>query len=486
MPSHDHCCVVGCSNRREERRDLSFHGFPSDPELRAKWIQACKREEGIHFAVTKNTVVCAEHFQEKDFFSEIPGLPSATRRLKPGTVPSVFSFRKSVLERPSPSERRIVAEARRKAIDLQPKAKKPRRDETQREFELRCALEESEGRIRELEQTVFLLQQENRILKSQVFRFENVKNDDEQLTFLTGLDRNQWDTLWAFLQPSEENVLSQHASAAESKGRLVSHGRGRKSALSLEDQLLLTMMRLRLGRLTEDLGYMFHVDAGTVSRLFEKWINFLYLRLGLIPMWPEWGDVQKLMPDVFKTSYPDTFLIIDATELRCERPSSLSLQSQHYSSYKSHTTLKGLVGIVPSGSFAFISQLYTGSISDRQLVVESGLLPLLESVPSGKNIMADRGFEIQDLLVKPNLLLNMPPFKGSRTSMPKEDVVKTQKIASVRIHVERAIGRVKGRFRVLDRDIPLTMMGVVNQVWATCCMLTNFLPPIILQPSESP
>ena len=119
-------------------------------------------------------------------------------------------------------------------------------------------------------------------------------------------------------------------------------------------------MRLRLGRLEQELAYMFNVDAGTISRVFNKWINFLYMRLGMIPIRPEWADVEKTMPETFKTSYPDTLLIIDATELRCERPSSLSLQSQHYSSYKSHTTLKGLVGIVPSGMFTFISPLYTG------------------------------------------------------------------------------------------------------------------------------
>ena len=45
------------------------------------------------------------------------------------------------------------------------------------------------------------------------------------------------------------------------------------------------------------------------------------------------------------------FTIIDATELYCEVPASLSLQSQCYSSYKSHTTMKGLVGIAPNGAF---------------------------------------------------------------------------------------------------------------------------------------
>ena len=75
----------------------------------------------------------------------------------------------------------------------------------------------------------------------------------------------------------------------------------------------------------------------------------------------------------------------------------------------------------------------------------------------------------------------MPPFKGSRTSMPVDDVVKTQKIASVRIHVERAIGRVKGRFRMLSGEIPLSMEGIINQVWTVCCLLANFFPPLMVQ-----
>ena len=71
------------------------------------------------------------------------------------------------------------------------------------------------------------------------------------------------------------------------------------------------------------------------------------------------------MLSAFKEIYPDTFAII---ELRCEVPSSLSLQSQHYSAYRSHAMMKSLVGIAPNGSFIFVSELHTGSISDRQMV----------------------------------------------------------------------------------------------------------------------
>ncbi|XP_065199188.1 uncharacterized protein LOC135830965 [Sycon ciliatum] len=301
------------------------------------------------------------------------------------------------------------------------------------------------------------------------------------MEFLTGLSNGAWKSLWSYLQVRPGAILSEKSAAREQEGRKIARGSGRVSILSQEDQLLLTLMRLRLGRLQEELAYSFGVSESAVSSILKMWISFLYLRLAMMPIWPEWDDVAKSMPQSFKQSFPDTFIILDATELRCEIPSSLSLQSQLYSSYKSHTTVKGLVGIAPNGTFTFISQLFTGCISDKQLVVESGIIPLLDSVPPGKRVMADRGFAIQDLLVKPGLILNIPPFKGSRAFMPKEDVVKTQKIASVRIHVERAIGRVKSRSHIFDKDIPLVQFASISQVWTICCLLSNLSGPLIVE-----
>lgn len=284
--------------------------------------------------------------------------------------------------------------------------------------------------------------------------------------------------MWGFLKPSRENVRSAKSAAKYEERRQRKSGAGVKCTLSVEDQLLMTLMRLRLGKLEQELAYTFGISVSSVSRTIITWLNFLYLRLGLLPLWPDWDDVARTMPSAFKDLYPDTFAIIDATELRCEVPSSLSLQSQHYSSYKSHTTMKSLVGIAPNGSFIFISELYTGSISDRQLVVESGFLELLSTLPPGKAIMADRGFEIQDLLVPSGTLLNIPPFKGPK-SLAAADVLKTQKIARLRIHVERAIGQVKRRFHIFDSAIALSVAGSANQMWTVCCILTNFLGPLI-------
>lgn len=61
----------------------------------------------------------------------------------------------------------------------------------------------------------------------------------------------------------------------------------------------------------------------------------------------------------------------------------------------SHNTCKILVGISTSGVVTFLSKLWGGNTSDKQIVKESGLLNLLESADS---VMGDKGFAIQDLL----------------------------------------------------------------------------------------
>lgn len=181
------------------------------------------------------------------------------------------------------------------------------------------------------------------------------------------------------------------------------------------------------------------------------------------------------MPSEFKEKYPTTRVIIDCTEVRCEMPSSLLLNSELFSSYKNHVTLKALVGISPGGAITFISQLYTGSISDREIVMRSGLLS--QQFDDKDSVMADKGFQIQDLLPL-GVSLNIPPFLGGDSQMSEEDVIKTQQIASLRIHVERAINKIKN-YHIWDTVIPLSAFGVVNQMWSVCAFMCNIQNPLI-------
>ena len=122
----------------------------------------------------------------------------------------------------------------------------------------------------------------------------------------------------------------------------------------------------------------------------------MYLKFGYLNIWPDRSTIDKHMPQSFKDKYLTTRVIIDGTEIKCQTPSSLVLHSETFSSYKSHTTVKGLIGIGPSGHITFISQLYAGSISDREITIRSGLLKL--PFTAGDVIMADKGFTISDLL----------------------------------------------------------------------------------------
>jgi len=251
--------------------------------------------------------------------------------------------------------------------------------------------------------------------------------------------------------------------------------KGSRRKLKTLDELFIVLCRLRRGFPERHLAHLYGLAQSTVSRIFIPWINFIYLKFSHISIWPSKAVVMETMPADFKEKFPSTRVIIDCTEVRCEMPSSLLLNSELFSSYKSHVTLKALVGIAPSGAITFVSQLYTGSISDREIVIRRCFLS--QKLEDGDTVMADKGFQIEDLLPL-GVQLNIPPFLGGDSQMSAEDVIRTQQIASVRIHVERAINRIKN-FWIWEGVLPLSLFGVVNQMWSVCAFLCNCQDPLI-------
>ena len=178
-----------------------------------------------------------------------------------------------------------------------------------------------------------------------------------------------------------------------------------------------------------------------------------------------------------KENFPNVRRIIDCVEFKVALPSSLTLHKMLYIDYKSHTTVKVLVGIVPGGGFSFVSSAFPGSISDKNITVKSGLLNPDLWEP-GNELMADRRFTVERYLTPIRVKLIITSFLKGKSQFNEKEIVRSQQIANERIHVERMIQRLKC-YHIFHRVIPLNMIGSLNQIISVCAILSNFQEPIL-------
>ena len=120
------------------------------------------------------------------------------------------------------------------------------------------------------------------------------------------------------------------------------------------EKCFLTLVRLRLLLLEQDIAYRFSISQSTISRKFTSGINFMHIQFQQIPLWPPREFVHSHIPALFKEKYPSTQVIIDATEVFIQQPSLPELQRRTFSSYKNHNTFKALIGISPSGAVSLL------------------------------------------------------------------------------------------------------------------------------------
>ena len=349
-----------------------------------------------------------------------------------------------------------------------------------------------EDQVHDLQrENIFVKEELESLKKNCLYNFDNISSHPELFLKAVGLEIEAFHDLFIFLKPGEncnnikfyEGGRQATADSKPTSDSLSGKKRGPKLKMKALDQLFMCLTWLRNGFSLSHMSWLFQLPKSTVSRYLISWINFLYFSLGSIPIWPSKEQIQKFMPETFKSTYPSTRCIIDCTELFCQRPSSLGIQSSLYSSYKHHVTYKALIGIAPSGATTFVGQLFDGSISDREIVQRSGILNSA-LWDEGDSLMADRGFTIADDLKDLKVELNIPAFLGRRDQLTEDEVIESQTIASVRIHVERAIQRVK-KFKLIRNEIPLVLHGSVNQIWTVCCLLCNFMPPLIQKDTQN-
>lgn len=452
-----HCCSVpGCSHRSDREQSLSFFGLPLKNKILLKqWIHRIGRK---NLRINPNTRVCSVHF-----------VRAAGRRLRPDEVPSLnlpvlaTSAARPTTRRP-PKERcqpyRDVQEEECGGNDLST-------TDVSTQTVSECQSESG------FEERIELLQQKILVLEQQRFRLSNMKDDDSKVHFYTGFTSYAaLNAVFTYIGPCVNSLCY---SKLESEAQQVHRKRCRPRTLPPMEEFFLTLVRLRLGLMEQDLAYRFNVSQSTVSRIIVTWLNLLYLKLKEIPLWMPKGLVHAAMPEQFKKNYPTTRVILDATEIYVEQPKLPEIQQMTFSSYKNDNTYKGLVGISPNGVITFVSPLYPGSISDKELTRRSGIFNLLEE---GDSVMADRGFDIEEDLALLGVRLNIPPFLRGKAQLSQRELISTRRIASLRIHVERAMERIKN-FHIFDRSIPSSLTDIANRIFFVCCVLANFQPPLL-------
>ena len=243
-----------------------------------------------------------------------------------------------------------------------------------------------------------------------------------------------------------------------------------------EDQLLMTLMKLRGNFSHVDLGYRFGISQTTVTNIVTTWIcvlhEILYKGILLANGIPTVAKNKACLPSCFAT-FSGCRITLDCTEVQCAIPNiSMAQQRQTFSAYKQRNTFKGLIGVAPNGVITFVSSLYPGSTSDKSIVAHSGIL---SKMLPGDMILADKGFVMQDLLPA-GVSLNVPPFLKNRR-FTKEEAQLTTTIARARIHVERAIARVKNH-EILT-FIPKHYRTLATKIFQVCSCLVNMQAPIL-------
>ncbi|KAM7314204.1 uncharacterized protein LOC115309966 [Ixodes scapularis] len=491
LPKKGTCCSVpGCSLRSGTNllSAVRAHRFPADPERRASWLQAMKRD---NWRPNNNSRICSAHF--------IQGGPSDDPG-HPDYCPSLFPFRKprtsQQLQRYNRQQarcsKRAGAEAKDASVDHAPTESEDSEGVEHCESSSKCDM--SVGTmltIKDIER----LEAENGKLRSALAETQNrLEETDKLLTEYKATNQN-------LIAGFNGNSATQAALHSDTRVKfytgivsvqmfhtllsfILSFWQPELTSLQPQEQLVLVLMKLRLGLLNDDLACRFRVSAKTVGAVFHAWLDILSCNLAKLIVWPSQRAVRRNRPCAFRDPvFRNVIGVLDCTEIFIQKPSYMLARSQTYSRYKHHNTVKVLITVSPSGAVTFISRAWGGRVSDKELTLKSGLLNI---VREGDVYLVDRGFRCQEMFAAKGATLLIPAFTKGKKQLSGAEVTLSRKLSRARIHVERAIRRLKV-FRIFQTVLPISFvkksddvaMCTIDKALIVCAALTNLQLPLL-------
>ena len=189
--------------------------------------------------------------------------------------------------------------------------------------------------------------------ESKHFQLSVIVHSDSLVHFYTGFQ--SYDMLLTFF-----DFLGPVINHLEYWGSKEKVSRKRKTKLNPLNQFFVALIKLRLDLHEKDIALRFGIAASTVLKYFIIWISFLHKHLAELQWTPTVEQVKRTLPEAFGDKFPDTYALIDASEVFIETPCDLQYQSSRWSNYKHHNTAKFIVACTPNGAVSFVSPLYVG------------------------------------------------------------------------------------------------------------------------------
>ena len=97
---------------------------------------------------------------------------------------------------------------------------------------------------------------------------------------------------------------------------------------------------------------------------------------------------------------------------------------------------------------------------------------LLKHLHPGDLVLVDCGFTVRESVDLYCAELKIPEFTRGKSQLEQKSVDETRKIAAVRSHVERVIGRLRNKFTILQGILPIKMITKTDD---GTCKLTHIL-----------
>ena len=254
---------------------------------------------------------------------------------------------------------------------------------------------------------------------------------------MTGLRIGEFDTLVAELWSAFVQAEYERLSRAD---RQRERGGGRHAELAGRDQLLLTVVWLRVYPTHEVLGYLFGVSDSTVSRIIARVLPILEQAGRDTMRMPDPGRKRRRSLDRLLNDTPELAVVIDTFEQKIQRPKDPDERDGLYSGKKKTHTLKSQIAVnEETGAIVDVSASVPGPMADITLLEQSGLLNRLPEGVGGIGDLAYVGIE----KLQPQGLGASPRRKPRGQPRPPQEVAYNTAYSRRRIIVENSIGRLR-------------------------------------------